>query len=36
MACQYFIRHELPKVRPMLNLLDSLDRTALDMQEDWF
>jgi acyl-CoA dehydrogenase len=36
MACRFFIRHELPKVRPMLNLLDSLDRTTLDMQEEWF
>ncbi len=36
MACQYFIRHELPKVRPLLNLLDSLDCTALDMRDAWF
>ena len=35
-ACQYFIRWELPKVRPMLNLLDSLDTTTLDMKEVWF
>ena len=35
-ACQYFIRWELPKVRPMLNLLDSLDTTTLDMKENWF
>lgn len=35
-ACQFFIRYELPKVRPMLNLLDSLDTTTLDMQDAWF
>jgi alkylation response protein AidB-like acyl-CoA dehydrogenase len=35
-ACQYFIRWELPKVRPMLNLLDALDTTALDMKDEWF
>ncbi len=36
MACQYFIRWELPKVRPMLNLLDSIDTTTLDMKDQWF
>ncbi|HEX4858037.1 MAG TPA: acyl-CoA dehydrogenase [Usitatibacteraceae bacterium] len=36
MACRYFIRHELPKVRPMLNLLDTLERTTLDMRDEWF
>jgi alkylation response protein AidB-like acyl-CoA dehydrogenase len=35
-ACQYFIRWELPKVRPMLNLLESLDTTTLDMKNNWF
>ena len=35
-ACQYFIRWELPKVRPMLNLLESLDTTTLDMKDNWF
>ena len=35
-ACQYFIRWELPKVRPMLNLLESLDTTVLDMKDNWF
>ncbi len=35
-ACQYFIRWELPKVRPMLNLLESLDATTLDMKDSWF
>jgi alkylation response protein AidB-like acyl-CoA dehydrogenase len=36
MACQYFIRWELPKVRPMLNLLDSIDTTTLDMKDSCF
>jgi len=35
-ACQYFIRWELPKARPMLNLLESLDTTTLDMKDSWF
>ena len=35
-ACQYFIRWELPKVRPMLNLLESIDTTTLDMKDSWF
>ena len=36
LACQYFIQWELPKVRPMLNLLESLDTTTLDMKDNWF
>jgi alkylation response protein AidB-like acyl-CoA dehydrogenase len=35
-ACQYFIRWELPKVRPMLNLLELIDTTTLDMKDEWF
>ena len=35
-ACQYFIQWELPKVRTMLNLLESLDTTTLNMQDSWF
>jgi alkylation response protein AidB-like acyl-CoA dehydrogenase len=35
-ACRYFIHWELPKVRPMLNLLESLDTTTLDMKNEWF
>ncbi len=35
-ACQYFIHWELPKVRPMLNLLESLDITTLEMKDNWF
>ena len=35
-ACKYFIQWELPKVRPMLNLLESLDTTTLEMKDGWF
>ena len=35
-ACQYFIQWELPKVRTMLNLLESLDVTTLEMKDAWF
>ena len=35
-ACKYFIQWELPKVRPMLNLLESLDTTTLEMKDNWF
>ena len=35
-ACQYFIQWELPKVRTMLNLLESLDTTTLNMKDSWF
>ena len=35
-ACQYFIHWELPKVRTMLNLLESLDVTTLEMKDAWF
>jgi alkylation response protein AidB-like acyl-CoA dehydrogenase len=35
-ACQYFIQWELPKVRPMLNLLEALDATTLHMRDAWF
>ena len=35
-ACKYFIQWELPKVRTMLNLLESLDTTTLEMKESWF
>lgn len=36
MACQYFFQWELPKVVPMLALLDRIDTTTLDMREAWF
>ncbi len=35
-ACRYFFAFELPKVGPMLDLLASLDDTALTMQDAWF
>ncbi|QOT78193.1 acyl-CoA dehydrogenase [Cupriavidus basilensis] len=35
-AAAYFFRWELPKVGPQLDLLASLDRTTLDMQDAWF
>ncbi len=35
-ACRYFFTNELPKTAPMLDLLESLDTTALDMRVDWF
>jgi len=35
-AARYFFQWELPKVDPQLDLLASLDRTTLDMQDAWF
>ncbi|WP_454751808.1 acyl-CoA dehydrogenase [Cupriavidus necator] len=35
-AAAYFFRWELPKVGPQLDLLETLDRTTLDMQDAWF
>ncbi len=35
-ACRYFFVYELPKVGPMMDLLESLDTTTLDMQDAWF
>ncbi|MGY8526860.1 acyl-CoA dehydrogenase [Paracidovorax citrulli] len=35
-AARYFFQWELPKVGPQLDLLASLDRTTLDMQDAWF
>ncbi len=35
-AANWFHTWEMPKINPMLDALNSLDRTALDMQEDWF
>jgi butyryl-CoA dehydrogenase len=35
-AARYFFRWELPKTGPQLDLLDSLDRTTLDMSDAWF
>ncbi len=35
-ACRYFFLYELPKVDPMLDLVESLDDTTLGMQDAWF
>ena len=35
-ACRYFFLYELPKVDAMLELVESLDTTTLDMQDVWF
>ncbi|HWH30561.1 MAG TPA: acyl-CoA dehydrogenase [Mycobacteriales bacterium] len=35
-AARYFFRWELPRTGPQLDLLASLDRTTLDMQDAWF
>jgi alkylation response protein AidB-like acyl-CoA dehydrogenase len=35
-AARFFFRYELPKTEPQLDLLESLDRTTLDMRDGWF
>jgi acyl-CoA dehydrogenase len=35
-AARWFMRWELPRVQPMLDLLDSLDTTTLAMRDEWF
>ena len=35
-AARYFFRYELPRTAPQLDLLESLDRTTLEMRSDWF
>ena len=35
-AAQFFFRYELPKTAAQLDLLESLDRTTLEMDERWF
>jgi len=35
-AARYFFAYELPRTAPQLSLLESLDRTTLDMRPDWF
>ncbi|KUI24323.1 acyl-CoA dehydrogenase [Mycobacterium sp. IS-1742] len=35
-AARFFYRYELPKVGPQLDLLESLDRTTLEMRDGWF
>ena len=35
-AARYFFGYELPRTAPQLLLLESLDRTTLDMRDGWF
>lgn len=35
-AAAYFHRYELPRTAPQLDLLESMDRTTLDMRDEWF
>jgi alkylation response protein AidB-like acyl-CoA dehydrogenase len=35
-AARYFLRWELPKVGPMLDLLSGMDSTPLEMRDAWF
>ncbi|MGI9124616.1 MAG: acyl-CoA dehydrogenase [Mycobacterium sp.] len=35
-AARYFFRYELPKTAAQLDLLESLDRTTLEMRDSWF
>ena len=35
-AAAYFFSYELPKTGPQFDLLASLDRTTLDLADDWF
>jgi alkylation response protein AidB-like acyl-CoA dehydrogenase len=35
-AGRYFFRYELPKTTAQLDLLESLDRTTIEMQDSWF
>ena len=35
-AARYFFAYELPRTVPQLLLLESLDRTTLEMRDDWF
>jgi alkylation response protein AidB-like acyl-CoA dehydrogenase len=35
-ACRYFFEWELPKTRPQLELLASLNTVTLEMQDGWF
>jgi butyryl-CoA dehydrogenase len=35
-AARYFFRYELPKAGPQFALLESLDRTTVEMSPTWF
>ncbi|WP_098956350.1 acyl-CoA dehydrogenase [Pseudonocardia sp. N23] len=35
-AARFYLRHELPRTGPWLDLLASVDRTTVDMKDAWF
>lgn len=35
-AARYFFRYELPRTEPQFTLLESVDRTTLEMRDGWF
>jgi hypothetical protein len=35
-AARFFFRYELPRTTAQFDLLESMDRTTLDMRDDWF
>jgi hypothetical protein len=35
-AARYFYAYELPSVNHRIDLLESLDRTTMDMEAEWF
>jgi butyryl-CoA dehydrogenase len=35
-AARYFFRWELPKINPLLDVLDAVDRTSFDMDPAWY
>jgi hypothetical protein len=35
-AARFFFRYELPRTAPQLDLLESLDRTTMEMRDAWF
>ena len=35
-AARYFFHYELPKTTAQFDLLDSGDRTTIDLDENWF
>jgi hypothetical protein len=36
LAARYFFRYELPRTTAQFDLLDSGDRTAIGLDENWF
>jgi hypothetical protein len=35
-AARFFFRYELPRTAPQLDLLESMDRTTMEMRDGWF